>query len=265
MISLAMACTLPQAAHARAIVAREGIAAETKEDLAEPDIVTKSSLLQLNAITFNKNVLEESSNGVNHWIVLFCLEWFEPCEAISRPFAALADEWQEKMNTDLISTEVRFAHVDCATDRVLCNEQFVEEYPVLLHYHQRQFLTGGAVGRALDRGGIKGMMWAMQEWVAQELAPILESREEQAVQEEELSLFDWAKSMVPARRDPAVDFIVVAVALLGNAWLLLRSHDRKPDAGLAEKPVAMEPEDAAAVGRRFLPEAWAKERPGVEL
>lgn len=255
--------TLGRTSSTTPITAREGLS--TEDRVAEPDIELQKPVLQLNQYTFDQSVLAtESGNGVQHWIILFCLEWFEPCEIVDRPYAALAGQWQDRMNTDLLSTEVRFAYVDCATDRVLCNEQLIEEYPMIFHYHLHELVTAGPVGRALNYGGIPGMLQAMNQYVVEELAPILNGRTAPD-EREELGLLEWARAMVPGRRDLAVDAGVVVLALLGNAWLLLRGYEggAKPDAH--ERCEAKEPEDVAAVGTRILPDTWARERAGVEL
>jgi len=49
-------------------------------------------------------------------------------------FAEAAGHWQPLLNTGAMVEKVRFAQVDCAIDKVLCNEQGVVDYPMVAHY-----------------------------------------------------------------------------------------------------------------------------------
>lgn len=93
-----------------------------------------SPVLELNAYIFESNVLH--GNYVDHWVVLFCPKWFEPCEHLWPAYEAESGKWQRQMNKDLLHLHARFARVDCATDKVLCNTQSIEEYPTVVHYYK---------------------------------------------------------------------------------------------------------------------------------
>ncbi|CAK0862320.1 unnamed protein product [Prorocentrum cordatum] len=55
---------------------------------------------------------------------MFCYSWYEPCQDIMDPYSAWSRDWEAKLNQDdLFTTRVRFARVDCATDKELCNAQ----------------------------------------------------------------------------------------------------------------------------------------------
>jgi len=91
-----------------------------------------SSVLSLNRWTFQGNI---HSGDVDNWIVFFCLSWYKPCQEALPVYQRLASEWQEKMDDgEMLRTKVRFAHVDCTTQRVLCNEQDAHDYPEIVHY-----------------------------------------------------------------------------------------------------------------------------------
>jgi len=95
-------------------------------------------VLRLNRMTFDQTILEEHADPVSHWIVLFCPPWYEPCQALEPVFKALTQKWEEQLSSPLFTTEVRFAAVDCATEKALCNQQKVNTYPFVGHYRQRK-------------------------------------------------------------------------------------------------------------------------------
>lgn len=71
-------------------------------------------------------------------MVAFCASWWEPCEELHVIFEQLAAKWQGKLNTQDFIAKVRFATVDCATDKVLCNEEHVTVYPTISYYKDGQ-------------------------------------------------------------------------------------------------------------------------------
>jgi len=103
----------------------------------QPDIlVTKKDsqyIASLNRRTFESNI---ASDFVDNWIVLFCVDWYAPCVEMQRTYMVLAERYDVNQNgdTELLRKTVRFATVDCALDKVLCNTQLVEDYPALKHY-----------------------------------------------------------------------------------------------------------------------------------
>jgi len=103
---------------------------------AQPDVLVKKDSLyvaSLNTRTFEGNI---ASEFVENWIVLFCVDWYAPCAAMQRSYMVLAEKYDAKQNsgTELLRSTVRFATVDCAVDKPLCNTQLVEDYPTLRHY-----------------------------------------------------------------------------------------------------------------------------------
>eukprot|EP00931_Biecheleriopsis_adriatica_P037777 TRINITY_DN2167_c0_g1_i1.p1 TRINITY_DN2167_c0_g1~~TRINITY_DN2167_c0_g1_i1.p1 ORF type:complete len:476 (+),score=132.41 TRINITY_DN2167_c0_g1_i1:112-1539(+) len=125
-----------------------------------PDIAR--SVASLNPVTFQANVLQEHGSTV-HWIVLFCYDWWEHCQSIAEPFAELSESWQKELNTAAFEREVRFAKVDCATDRVLCNEQGVTGLPNVQHYSK-----GARVSRWT--GGQKNDAKALEKWITKKFS-----------------------------------------------------------------------------------------------
>lgn len=95
-------------------------------------------VLRLNSVTLAKSLLVEDSSEIAQWIVLFCAPWHPNCKASYPIFRKAAEYWQENLNTALFTKEVKFADVDCAVDKVLCNSQDVDRYPVIGHYREGQ-------------------------------------------------------------------------------------------------------------------------------
>jgi len=105
----------------------------------QPDILVAKKdsqyIASLNRRTFESNI---ASDFVENWIVMFCADWYAPCVETRRSYMVLAEKYDAKQNSDaeLLRSTVRFASVDCAVDKVLCNTQFVEDYPTLRHYRE---------------------------------------------------------------------------------------------------------------------------------
>lgn len=114
---------------------------------------------QLNRYIFQGNVLHGTGDQVKHWMVIFCTDWHEKCKGLVPSFELLGAQWEEKLNAgDIFQSSVRFAKVDCATDKELCNSQGIEDYPTVTHYQH-----GKAIGTWT--GGAPGLV----RWVKQEL------------------------------------------------------------------------------------------------
>eukprot|EP00913_Durusdinium_trenchii_P001525 g1412.t1 len=104
----------------------EGPQAYRQQESPVPRSTPYMNVAPLNRHIFAGNVLK--------WIVLFCPKWFQPCQKLEPLFEDLAKTWQTKLNVDSSFTHLRFAQVDCAADKVLCNEQHVTTYPFVAVY-----------------------------------------------------------------------------------------------------------------------------------
>mmetsp|Transcript_127827 Transcript_127827/g.221645 ORF Transcript_127827/g.221645 Transcript_127827/m.221645 type:complete len:319 (+) Transcript_127827:91-1047(+) len=114
---------------------------------------------RLNRYNFAGNVLRGTGDHAKHWIVIFCTDWHERCHALVPSYELLGAQWEEKLNENsLFGSSVRFAKVDCATEKELCTSQGVEDYPTVKHYEQ-----GRDVG--MWTSGAPGLV----RWVKQEL------------------------------------------------------------------------------------------------
>lgn len=94
------------------------------------------SVLKLNRHIFKGNVLQ-SNAYVKRWAILFCLPWYPPCQAFQELYNEVAKEEQDARNTDIWMSEIRFAQVDCAVDKVLCNEMDVDMMPLVALYEKQ--------------------------------------------------------------------------------------------------------------------------------
>lgn len=103
-------------------------------EVPRDDYFRHSSVLMLNRYIFDKSVLQTTQWEIENWIVLFCVSWYEGCQSLEEPYKHLASTWHGLLNTQLLTSKVRFAAVDCAVDKVLCNSQDVKDYPTVIHY-----------------------------------------------------------------------------------------------------------------------------------
>jgi len=106
------------------------------------------SVVMLNRHTFNATVKQEH---VDNWIVLFCVDWLEHCQGLWHDYRRLAHHWEQVLAPQASSWQnaaVRFAEVDCATDKALCNENSVENYPSAVHFQGGKFASAWEISRA---------------------------------------------------------------------------------------------------------------------
>jgi len=122
------------------------------------DASSQDDVLSLNRWTFQGNI---HSGDVDNWIVFFCLSWYKPCQEALPVYQRLASEWQEKMDDgEMLRTNVRFAHVDCTTQRVLCNEQDAHDYPEIVHYRNSD---GSLIKKPLDTRKVRNLVDAEKQ------------------------------------------------------------------------------------------------------
>lgn len=233
---------------------------------------TRVNALHLNAHTFNGNVLKKSADlHVEHWLVSFCPNWWEPCQNLAMPFDQFGLQWERKLNTELLTKKVRFATVDCATDKVLCNEQHVEQYPTVHHYHNGKRVATWIGGRKSD---------------AEKLAKFLDKRLGSAVKaapSTEDRTLEATRTSIMERLKPgdrAIDFALVVTVLSLNAWAVFTNPRlwQQSAPGMAKEsccgaapaapPATAVPLASAAQPRsvaRFLPEDWSGPSGSIEL
>eukprot|EP00419_Tripos_fusus_P024566 CAMPEP_0172719490 /NCGR_PEP_ID=MMETSP1074-20121228/75534_1 /TAXON_ID=2916 /ORGANISM="Ceratium fusus, Strain PA161109" /LENGTH=246 /DNA_ID=CAMNT_0013544845 /DNA_START=146 /DNA_END=886 /DNA_ORIENTATION=+ len=155
-------------------------------------------LRTLNRHSFAENILQGTVLGdyvVEQWMVRFCPASWRECQWQEEFFEDLAGDWEAKLNTELSVRRVRFAMVDCATDKELCNAEGVMTYPTVHHYHN---------GKRLDvfDGGANDFA----SWLEQRLSV---KKEEQQLQAEHL--------IHPNQSGVTFDYLQVAAMLVVNA------------------------------------------------
>jgi hypothetical protein len=125
-------------------------------------------VLSLGRRSFKQIVLPHPSNVAANWIVLYCYSWWEPCQKFAEPYAAWANEWEGRLNEDLFTKRVRFAWVDCATDKELCNAQDVDSYPFMKYYSEGTSIAKFSGG--LDTDVKRAVKWLNKQLADETLA-----------------------------------------------------------------------------------------------
>lgn len=257
---------------------------ETKAK-TEPEVTITSSkdgsdagplpaVLGLNSYTFAGNVLAgPKSQLASHWVVIFCPNWWEPCQNIEQPFASHAAEWQGRLNKDLLSSEVRFAKVDCATDKVLCNAEGVDAYPTVNHYMGGERVAKWSGGQQTDTARLA--KWLQKHLMEAAAAAHASGRAAAgggaAGLQEVLSSY-----LVPGER--AADILLALLALAASFRLVLSnpelwekggarstSSSPVPSSGAGADATRSGPCGGAQLRRLPLPEAWRADRGSLEL
>jgi len=106
-------------------------------------------VLHLNRVTFQNTILDPETAHIPHWIVMFCPSWHDKCQGLMPSYELLGVQWENKLNKALMSSTVRFAKVDCATEKALCVSLDIDDYPSVVHYRNHQRAAswhGGAPG-----------------------------------------------------------------------------------------------------------------------
>lgn len=225
-----------------------------KEDMA-PAVVSEAArgivtrdpyrkVLGLNRFNFHPNILVEGGGDVaENWIVLFCYSWWQPCQQIEEPYAQMGAQWQRKLNTALFTQTVRFAQVDCATDRELCNERNVEGFPHVQHYSRGELVNKFIGGQANDE-------LRLAKWLTKRLNGLTPPEPAPAREDDDMSFVTMMKetitalpAQVPGSR-LATDLLIIVVVLALN----MRAVCSNPSLWLQSKA-------AEAIDGRFTPRA----------
>lgn len=233
----------------------------------------QSLVPKLNRFTFYGNVITTSDEDhVSHWIVNFCPDWWEPCQNLVHPFAERAAEWESMLNTQILNMEVRFATVDCATDKLLCNEQGVDGYPSVHRYHKGKRVASWSGNRKDDTE-------RLAKWLQGQLGRVAEIKAVQSPPSSFRSRLE--KYLMPG--DRTIDLLLVIGVLALNFWAVINNpqlwHKQASDT-LREPAVETLSSSAlplkdrlpaetmgpkASTVARFLPEGWASKQESMEL
>jgi hypothetical protein len=217
------------------------------------------SVLKLNDQTFRGNVLREEDDRVVHWMVYWCPDWWEPCQSMQEKYKRLATQWQQELNAGaLYGLQVRFARVDCATDKVLCNAMSVDNYPMVQHYTRGQHVASWT-----DRSNEAGKRLA--KWLSSRLRRVPGSTHTDApgmvtTMTSTIRMALW--------QEHAAEVLLVLVILAMNCWGVMRSpllkNKERQDNHLVAGQASGEPEQQPPFVERVLPEEWLCQRQPVE-
>lgn len=243
-----------------------------------PATSTVSATLQrlvpeLNRFTFYGNVINASDEDrVANWIVNFCPTWWEPCQNLLQPFADRAWEWESTLNTEILSMEVRFATVDCATGKSLCNEQGVVSYPSVHRYHKGKRIASWSGGRKDDKE-------RLAKWLKGQLGKAVETKPEPNPPNSFRSILE--RTLAPGNHEMDLLIIVGVLALnfwgvIGNPHLWQKQARGTFRESAVEIPSVIAPpceerlyakptEPKTSTVACFLPEKWASARESMEL
>lgn len=224
------------------------------------------STLALNHHTFTGNVLQVGEHApTTHFIVSFCVPWWEPCKTFGRPFQQLGSEWERGLNRELLTNAVRFATVDCAVSKVLCNEQGVQSYPEVIHY------TGGEqVAKFV--GGQRRDSERLQKWLKEQLASVTNisnkvenSGVEASTAEGETSIQKTVVNFL-APGSHGTDLLLACVALVASFRLVL-SNSEVWDKSKTIPCISSKHGVDEQVGgmNQAIPEEWGRSRTALEL
>jgi len=224
-----------------------------------------NTIVLLSRFNFESTVLTRRDDEVENWVILFCHNWYSPCERIRPAYETMAHDMEKELNQDSMKTVIRFAEVDCSTDKPLCNAQKVETFPTLLHY-QRGVISSHWEGHYGGKKDVK----EMTEWMEPRSKKILEQRSAHT----QLRTEKQVKGLLGVTLDPSWLFSLATMlaTLLGHIWLVrVRSHGShkvspeeeatKDSKQPGNRNVAVGPSGLGSL----LPEEWICSQSGKDL
>lgn len=120
--------------------------------------------LQLTGVTFDQ-VKADSAERV----IFFCVAWLDECEELKFEFRKMAlQRWQV--------APIRYAEVDCAREKVLCNREGVETYPSVNRYiHGRRVqVWQGSLGSPNLQSQQQELLWWIRSPAARLAANVVQ-------------------------------------------------------------------------------------------
>lgn len=255
---------------------REGVlqdAHTSNEDGKADDHADASELIgpviKLNDVIFSGNVLRKETYPVGHWIVYYCPSWWEPCQDMYRFYEQIAQEAQTRFDADsLLGLSMRFAQVDCASHKVLCNKMNVEGYPTV-HRYSEGTLEASWQGRKSE---------SLRKWIEKQFGFVQTSKQQEPTLSGNLS---WLASEYLTLGPHVPDLLVAVFVVMLNFWIVSRNTDLwhkasglvDCDAGAGGVPTTDstseaigQPETPQRTGMDLLlPEEWLSQRAAVSM
>lgn len=226
----------------------------------------------LNRYTFGGNVLQ------GDWVVFFSAAWDTKCQQLIHGFRSIGSIFEQQPKSGLSPT-VRFAVVDCTTEKELCNEQRVGSYPMVAHYRSAtqvsQWHSGGRFGllpwirSELQAGGAGGAAHHRERRRVREASPEHhEARRGSAHAEESTHTRPWPLPTILATALSAtiiwtsMDALLAALAAAASTQKtlnrrLLRQEGKEDEEEEKGRRRSSRP--------RYLPEKWGNERQTLVL
>jgi len=219
----------------------------------------------LNRYTFPGNVLKGVGDLVDHWVVIFCPGWHDKCQGLLPSYELLGVQWENKLNKAVMSSYVRFANVDCATDKALCVSLDIDDYPSVVHYHNHQRVASW-------HGGAPGLVrFVKQELEGQKRRPTKAAPQPRKapvcggdVTLPDAPVEDVHRGWTTSDALRSVCLVLMLMALSRCAMLAFTArNDRASHA--ASKPLTASREVTQTSVHASSPENWVRERPSIVL
>jgi hypothetical protein len=188
-------------------------------DLIEDASVNSQKVVDLNRFNFHNSVLQDGHDQPVHWIIRFCHDWYVPCEHLTSVFTETALGIESRLNAnDQFQTTVRFADVDCSTNKPLCNEVADYHFPQIIHFHGQARYSDWKGGGNLNSNTESFLRWMDKQ--AQRIETMVEfptQLESKVRKESKGDPMKWEL------RHLIAVFVTIAGALAGYFWFLVRT------------------------------------------
>lgn len=142
----------------------DGIIEDSDEEgEIEQKVRMLSATAKFNRVSFAGAVLERDRIFTEHWIVKFCVDWYSPCTGeFLETYQSRSADIERQYNSGIGAFDprvIRFVEVDCGSDKVLCNEEQVGDYPTLVHYHRGEPISKWTSGGRAAKMTEKSVQW----------------------------------------------------------------------------------------------------------
>jgi len=232
------------------------------------EMLSHVSTPQLNRFTFQGNVLNNSLT--EQWVVYYCVGWMGMCSELGRHYNLLAQRHEGVLNAEkLLSPAIRFATVDCAEDKVLCNSQGVDDYPYAVHYFRGKVTSRWASGNGNMESFVKSLRNFVEKSVKNVAKLYAKEAEEAKISAGVKLLMCWLLSFYSGNFLRALVALSMFVSGLGLLLRMARHAAGVTSSGLDKKTTSTESQnDEDEVGdllTKCIPKEWATDRNSIEL